>query len=355
MVDVDGHHLGGASGRATGLDRAGRPIADLEEAHQARRSAAAAQRLALAAQAGEVRTGARAVLEQPGFADPKVHDPVFIHQVVADRLDETRVRLRVFVSRGRLGQLAGLEVDVVVALAGSVDPVGPVEAGVEPLRRVGCGHLAGQHKAHLVVVGAGVLFLVEVAAFPAPIGPSSGQAVEDLLRRSLATLGPRPLAVFAGFSIRRGTPEPSRDSVLLDPFQLGRNAALAEVLLRQDVAGDLAPVGRHLDVRLLKHHRAVGVADFARRFAESDRLVDIFALLGEVSPDPHVAPLFICFACAGDRSRQESTRKFGAISAQNRTQIGIQGRSRDEGEGNHKIWGVSPDFVVSAAYIRNNP
>src|SRR3546814_9674192 len=71
------------------------------------------------------------------------------------------MRLRMVVGAGGAGQLAGREVDVVVALARAVDAVGPVQAGVEPLRRVRRGDLAGQHVAHLVVVGAGVLLGVE--------------------------------------------------------------------------------------------------------------------------------------------------------------------------------------------------
>jgi hypothetical protein len=56
------------------------------------------------------------------------------------------MRLRVLVGRFRLGQLAG-EVDIEVALAGTVDAVGPVQAGVEPLRGVRRDALGGQHVA----------------------------------------------------------------------------------------------------------------------------------------------------------------------------------------------------------------
>jgi hypothetical protein len=59
-----------------------------------------------------------------------------------------------------LRQLAG-EVDVEVALAGAVDAIGPVQAGVEPLRRVRRDHLGGQHVAQLVEEGAGVLLAVK--------------------------------------------------------------------------------------------------------------------------------------------------------------------------------------------------
>ena len=50
VIGVDDHHLGGAPGGAAGLDRAGRPVADLQEAHQPRGFAAARKLLALAAQ-----------------------------------------------------------------------------------------------------------------------------------------------------------------------------------------------------------------------------------------------------------------------------------------------------------------
>ena len=72
------------------------------------------------------------------------------------------------------------EVDVVVPLPRAVDAVGPVQPGVEPLRRVRRAHLRREHVAHLVVVGAGVGLGGEVAALPAPVGPGAGQPVEDL-------------------------------------------------------------------------------------------------------------------------------------------------------------------------------
>ena len=75
---------------------------------------------------------------------------------------------------------AGLVVDVEMALARAVDAIGPVQAGVEPLRRVGGAFLRRQHVAMLVVEGAGVILAVEIAALPAPIGPGAGEAVEHL-------------------------------------------------------------------------------------------------------------------------------------------------------------------------------
>src|SRR3546814_2611800 len=82
--------------------------------------------------------GSRTVFEQPGFPHPQVHDAVFVDEVVPHGLDEAGMRLRLLVGGGGLDQLAGAVVDVVVALARAVDAVGPVQAGVEPLRRIGC-------------------------------------------------------------------------------------------------------------------------------------------------------------------------------------------------------------------------
>ena len=84
MVDVDDNHLRRAARRAAGFDRAGRPVADLQETHQAGGFAAAGQRFAFAADAGEVAARAGAVFEETRFADPQVHDAALIHQVVTD-------------------------------------------------------------------------------------------------------------------------------------------------------------------------------------------------------------------------------------------------------------------------------
>ena len=181
MVDIDRHHLCGAACRPARLDGAGGAVTDAKEAHQAGRAAAAGQALALTADTAEVRTGARTVFEQACLADPKVHDAAIIHQVVTDGLDEAGMRLRMLIGACRAGQLAGFVIDIVVTLAWPVDAIGPVHASVEPLWRVRCGHLRGQHVAHLVIIGAGVLLVGEIAALPAPVGPGAGKAVKHLL------------------------------------------------------------------------------------------------------------------------------------------------------------------------------
>src|SRR6185295_1111325 len=81
MVGVDDHHLGGAARRAARLDRARRAVADLEEAHQAGRLAAAREPFAFAAQTGEVGAGAGTVFEQARLAHPQVHDAALVDEV----------------------------------------------------------------------------------------------------------------------------------------------------------------------------------------------------------------------------------------------------------------------------------
>ena len=84
-------------------------------------------------------------------------------------------------------QLAGFVVDIHVALAGAIDAIGPVQAGVEPLRRIRRCHLHCQHVAVLIKERARVVFAGEVAALPAPIGPGSGEPVEHLAGIAFAT------------------------------------------------------------------------------------------------------------------------------------------------------------------------
>src|ERR1700729_3089883 len=73
-----------------------------------------------------------------------------------------------------------------MALAGAIDAIGPVQAGVEPLRAVRRALLRRQHVAKLVIESAGVCLAVEIAALPPPIGPGAGQPVEHLLGGMLA-------------------------------------------------------------------------------------------------------------------------------------------------------------------------
>jgi hypothetical protein len=172
------------------------------------------------------------------------------------------------VGRFRFGQLAGLPVHVIVALAGSVDAIGPVQAGVEPLRRIRRHHLLGQHVAQLVVERARVVFGGKVAALPAPIGPAAGEAVEHLLGGELADIALGFGQRGQGLGVRHRTPQPGRHGLFLDLLQASGDAGFAEVLLGEHVGGDLRPEFGHLDIFEAEYHRAVGIADLRCRQSE---------------------------------------------------------------------------------------
>ena len=270
MIDIEDHHLGGAARGAAGFDGARGAVADFQKAHQAGRLAAAGELLAFAAQLREIRAGAGAVFEQARFAHPQIHDAALVDEVVRDRLDEAGMRLRMLVGGRRLHELAGPIVDVEMALARAVDAIGPMQAGVEPLRRIRRHHLHRQHVAVLVEERLRVGFGGEIAALPAPIGPGAGQPVEHLLAGLFADetfgLGQRLRAP----SRRQRAPQPGRDGLFLDLFQAGRDAGLAEIFLRQHVGGDLRPLLRNFDILGVENHRTIRIADFTRREAESD-------------------------------------------------------------------------------------
>ncbi len=283
MIDVEHHHFGGAARGAARLDGAGGAVADLEEAHQARRFAAAGQTLVLGAECREIGAGAGAIFEQAGFAHPQIHDAAVIDQIVGDGLDEAGVRLGMLVGRGRAGQRPGDRIAVIVALAGAVDAIGPMQAGIEPLRAVGSPHLAAQHRAHFVIEAFGVGFLGEIAALPAPIGPGAGQAMEDLARRALAGRFLRRVGRLLAL-------QPGGHALFLHGDQIGVliDAGAAEIFLRQHVARHLRPVGGNLDVGMREHHRAVGILDLAGGGAELDAVIGRGGPVGrEMARDLH--------------------------------------------------------------------
>ena len=219
MVDVDYDHLGGAPRRAAGLNGAGGAIADLQEAHQPRRLTAARKAFVFGPQGREIGAGAGPVLEQPCLADPQVHDAALVDQVVGNALDEARMGLRALVGRARLDQVAGLVINVGMALGRAVDAVGPVKTGVEPLRRVGSADLGGQHISRFVVIGAGVLLGIEIAAFPAPIGPGAGHAVEYLPRAGFAAHALVLGQLGEAGDVGDAPPQPTGNVIFLEFFQ----------------------------------------------------------------------------------------------------------------------------------------
>ena len=75
-----------------------------------------------------------------------------------------------------------------MALARAIDAIGPVQAGIEPLRRIRRDHLAGEHEAMLVEEGLCVFLGLEITALPAPIGPATGKTIKHLPCAHLGTV-----------------------------------------------------------------------------------------------------------------------------------------------------------------------
>ena len=180
VVDINHDHLGRTARGAARLDRTSSTVTDFKEAHEAGRTAATRKRFAFAADIREVRTGARTEFEQAGFAGPEIHDAALVDEVIGNRLDEAGMGLRMFVRAGRFGQFAGFEINIGVTLRRAINAVGPMQTGIEPLRRVRRAHLVGELITHFIKEGLGIGFGIEIAAFPAPIGPGARKAVKDL-------------------------------------------------------------------------------------------------------------------------------------------------------------------------------
>ena len=164
------------------------------------------------------------------------------------------MRLRVLIGAFGFGQLAGFEIDVIVALAGTVDAISPMQAGVEPLRAVRGGHLIGQHEPHFVVIGARVFLGGEITPLPAPIGPSPGKTVKNLLGADLA-------AGFNAVLCGHRAPQEFGNTLFLHLLQTRGHARLAEIFLSDDVASHLAPAVGHFDIVEAEHRGAIGIAD----------------------------------------------------------------------------------------------
>ena len=88
VVEVQAHHLGRASRGPAGLDGTGGAVPDPKKRHQSRGLASPREGLAFPPQLGEVRSRARAVLEDPRFTGPQVHDPAVVDEIILDGLDE---------------------------------------------------------------------------------------------------------------------------------------------------------------------------------------------------------------------------------------------------------------------------
>src|ERR1700730_3134417 len=292
MSGVDDHHLGGTPGGAARFDGARGAIADLEKAHQPRCSAAARQTLAVPPQPREVRTRAGAIFEQPRLTDPQVHDAAFVHEIVGNGLDETRVRLRVLVGGFRPGELARLVVDVKVPLARAINAVGPEQAGVEPLRRVWRRHLHREHVDEFVEEGARIRFGVEIGPFPSPVGPGAGEPLENLFCRMLSGSALLLGQGLKSLVVRNRAAKPRRNALFIDRFEPDGHTCLAKILLREHVGGDLRPGPGHFDILGPENHGSVRVADFACRQPERDACIGGLTFFGVAPLYPHLMPRY---------------------------------------------------------------
>src|SRR5262249_13441696 len=90
------------------------------------------------------------------------------------------MRRRMLISRCRADRGAGLRIDAIMSLRRTFDAVSPVQAGVEPLRRIWGSHLSRQHVAGLIEKGPRVDLAREVSTLPSPIRPAARQTAEDL-------------------------------------------------------------------------------------------------------------------------------------------------------------------------------
>ncbi len=143
MIQVQGDHLGRPPGGASGLDRAGSAIPDFQKTHQSGRFTATTQLFPFAPDLGEVGSGAGTVFKQTGFPHPEIHDTALIHQIILDALDKAGVRLGMRIRILGTPNFPAFRIHIVMALRGTVDAVGPVQARVEPLRAVRRRHLMG--------------------------------------------------------------------------------------------------------------------------------------------------------------------------------------------------------------------
>ena len=109
-----------------------------------------------------------------------------------------------------------------MALAWPIDAIGPMEPGIEPLRRIGRRHLTRQHEAQLVEKGGGVRFRVEIFALQTPIGPGAGETVENLAGRGLAPIAQGLWQGRERFFVGGGAPQESGDANFRQAASAGR-------------------------------------------------------------------------------------------------------------------------------------
>ena len=169
----------------------------------------------------------------------------------------------------------------------AINSVGPVQAGVEPLRAVWGGALCRQHEPHFVHISLRVSFGAEIATFPAPIGPGPGQTVKHLLGAAFTRYPVFFRQLCHRFFIRNMAPQKLWDTLFPDRLQASRHTGLAKILLRDDVTGNLRPACRHFHIVQTKYNCPVRIPDFRRSCGEFQLSVSVFTCLGKFPIDFH--------------------------------------------------------------------
>ena len=204
----------------------------------------------------------------------QVHDAAFVHEVVVDGLNETSVGSGTGIRIGRGGQFFGIGIDIPEALWRAGDPILVGETSVEPLRRIGGRHLAGQHELQFIFEHVGVVRRGEIAFFLTPPAPGFGEAVKDLTRGRFGTEHRRAIVIEDGLAVLIG---------------LG-DTRFSEVLRHHDVAGHLGPVSGDLYPTHLENHGPIRVGDLGISQAPLDTVVGgglaIAACFGEPAGEP---------------------------------------------------------------------
>ena len=195
-------------------------------------------------------------------------------------LDKTSVRRWALVSGCGALELLRERVDEVVPLRRPFDAVGPVQARVEPLRRIRGRHLSGQHETDFIVKHARVRFGREVSALPAPIRPAPGQAVEHLTGIGFAA-GLRVMC------FRPAPLNPHRHMIFVDVREANRDTGAAKILLRKNIDRHLRPLRGHHDIGHLEHDRPVRIADAGGPRGELDAGERVLPFAGEAASDLH--------------------------------------------------------------------
>ena len=133
-----------------------------------------------------------------------------------------------------------------MALCRTLYAVRILETCIEPLWRIGGTHLTDQHIGNLVIKSLGILLGIEVAMFFSPLFPAADKAVNNLLDRMLTTGHRLPFLI-------------QHDITLLIPLW---HPCFSEILLRENISGNLGPLFRHFYIIHFKYLRSIGVSKY---------------------------------------------------------------------------------------------